>query len=193
MSWKLAELKWRHDIGLYESRWEKSSAPLPLERKRAIETFERRDRRSRSWSPSRRCDKQSLAGQQDVGLGEPLLPASPTPRPAVESTSKRTSFPRPTPDPGVSCSSLIPLLRTANKPSGITAHSQSPILDEAIVLELPATRRQSCSALSDHSSRFHPSPDSTSPSEVSAEEHGMHSRSFRHLSLQTRSLTSPFS
>ena len=75
MSWKLAELRWRHDIGLYESRWEKESGPLPVERKRAIEAFERRGRRSQSLSASGCAAKSNFTVEKDVSLGEPVMPA----------------------------------------------------------------------------------------------------------------------
>jgi hypothetical protein len=182
MSWKLAELKWRHDIGLYESRWEKSSGTLPLERKRAIEAFERRDRKSRSWSPSRRFGKQSFAGEQDVGLGERLLPASTPPRSQVGSASAHTTPPRLTQDRDVSCSGLVPLLQHTSRASALT---QRLVLDEAAALGLPAASCENWSALSGHSSRFRPpSSHPATPSEAGAEQHRKHPSSLKRSYLQ---------
>lgn len=42
MSWKFAELKWRQDLGIYESWDGRDVEHLPLERKRAIRVFEKR-------------------------------------------------------------------------------------------------------------------------------------------------------
>lgn len=40
MSWKLAELKWRQDLGLYESRWETKSTSLPFKHKQLDQPLE---------------------------------------------------------------------------------------------------------------------------------------------------------
>lgn len=82
MSWKLAELKWRQDLGLYESRWESNhggqAGSLPLARKQAVEAFHKQH----VVSPPRRTTdvvKRASKGfpeQQRASLGTPCLPSS---------------------------------------------------------------------------------------------------------------------
>jgi hypothetical protein len=156
MSWKLAELRWRHDVGLYGSRWEKESGALPVERMRAIEVFERRGRKSRSLSPSRRAANANLVSvEKDLGLGEPLLPASPAARSPINPTTRRTT---PTSQPsrgrGFSCSSLLSLPRTTSSPTkDIAAACQSPLLDCVPILNDFAPPCQHAAEFSRGSSR----------------------------------------
>lgn len=146
MSWKLAELRWRHDIGLYESRWEKEGGALPVERKKAIEAFERRGREPRSPSASRRFRKSITARDLEAGLGEPFLPHSPAFRSPVEPTTHNSSPPAPR-DRARSCSSPVSLLQTSASPSNPAATSQNADQDEAAESYQAVARCHSCSAL----------------------------------------------
>ena len=128
MSWKLAELRWRHEVGLYESRWEKESGSLPVERKRVMAAFDRRGRRSRSLSASR-CRAESpskFGGGRESSLDAPLMPASPAATSSIEvtHTAPTSSTPR---SPGTPWSFIPPLLRSASNHSRKLQGSQSPI------------------------------------------------------------------
>jgi hypothetical protein len=149
MSWKLAELRWRHDVGLYESRWEKNSGVLPIERKRAIEAFEERRGRSRSRTASERDTKEhSISG----GLGIPFSTASPALRLSLDVTVPQPTSPPPSFDHQVLHTSLLPLLQTSPDRSG---HYQAPRSNSKTLRDhrRSVTRCQSCSALSESSSR----------------------------------------
>ena len=100
MSWKLAELKWRQELGLYESRWEMESSALPIERKRAIQAFERARRRTLSQpeSPRRRSTQASPIREASLGKhsvcpvefpadSQHPLPATPVPNDQLVSLS----------------------------------------------------------------------------------------------------------
>jgi hypothetical protein len=142
MSWKLAELRWRHDVGLYESRWEKDSGILPIERKRAIEAFEGRRGRSRSRTASERDTKEHSIGG---GLGIPFSTASPALRLSLDVTVPHPSSPL-----------LIPLLQTS--PDGPRYHQVAQSKSETIRdHRRSVTRCHSCSVLSESSSH-QPSP-----------------------------------
>jgi len=52
MSWKLAELRWRHEAGLYESCWERRANSNVMKRKSAGGEPSRQRSRSRSRSPA---------------------------------------------------------------------------------------------------------------------------------------------
>jgi hypothetical protein len=141
MSWKLAELKWRHDVGLYESRWEKESGVLPVDRKRAVEAFERLSRVKKGCLGVRQgADFKTTAGYDD-SLAQPLLRASPK-RPAtasVESTSYQRSRPPSPRDRGSSFPSLSPFLGNTFRPYSPTAVSQRPVSVEASTAWQPVT------------------------------------------------------
>lgn len=51
MSWKLAELRWRDEAGLYESRWERRSGPAEWRCKITVGEREKSRSRSRSRPP----------------------------------------------------------------------------------------------------------------------------------------------
>ncbi|KPI38719.1 uncharacterized protein AB675_5807 [Cyphellophora attinorum] len=87
MSWKFAELKWRQDLGIYES-WDGRDVDwLPLERKRAIRAFQERQkvshphRRSISLQhfPMKQVTRDGSDGNSEVQT-LPALPALPSQR-----------------------------------------------------------------------------------------------------------------
>ncbi len=155
MSWKLAELRWRHDIGLYESRWDKESDALPVERNKAIKAFEVRGGKTRNLSSSRCVANTTLAGQKNVGLGKPVMLASSAPRSSIEAATLQTSPSRPTRSRTLSSSSLVPLLRTTSNcsrdPSAPTSCFQKGDLER----RQPAARSHSSFAFSRSSSEVH--------------------------------------
>ena len=171
MSWKLAELRWRHEIGLYESRWEKDSGALPVERKRAIEVFERRVRRSQSLSASRCGPKSNLDGEKDVGLGDPVVPASPTARSSIDTTTRHTSPLGSSRGRTLSCSSLVPLLQTTPSCPRDPRGFQRALSRGDPARRQPATRFHSRSAFSRSSSEATSlSPDQAQHLEADANE-----------------------
>lgn len=95
MSWKLAELKWRQELGLYQNRWERESDSLPLERKQAIHAFE-----SRGWVPRARDELDSARKRWETSperhharLGTPVPPVSPPPAVTTPVAHSSPTFP----------------------------------------------------------------------------------------------------
>lgn len=95
MSWKLAELKWRQELGLYQSRWEREGGSLPLERKQAIHAFE-----SRGWGPRARDESDSARKRwkpsperHHARLGTPVPPVSPPPAVTTPVAHSSPTFP----------------------------------------------------------------------------------------------------
>jgi hypothetical protein len=87
MSWKFAELKWRQDLGIYES-WDGRDVDwLPLERKRAIRAFQQRQvvshphRKSNSLQhfPIQQVTRDGSDGNSEEQTS-PALPALPSER-----------------------------------------------------------------------------------------------------------------
>ena len=160
MSWKLAELRWRHDIGLYESRWERESGALPVERKRAVEAFDKRGRRSRSRSASRRAANSNLAVENDVNLGEPMMPALSAVRSSVEVIKHETPPAQRARGLQLSSPSLVPLLLTKSNCSTDPVDLKGLSQTDDLVGSHPTARCHSCSAFSRSSSKvYSPSPD----------------------------------
>lgn len=87
MSWKLGELKWRQELGLYESRWERMSIALPVERKQAVEAYEQRKRVS---SPHRRAAAVRHSPTQSPQRRQPGLGRQPSM--SLDFTSPRLSL-----------------------------------------------------------------------------------------------------
>jgi hypothetical protein len=87
MSWKFAELKWRQDLGIYESWAGRDVDWLPLERKRAIRVFRERQmvsrphRRSMSLQhfPMKQVTRDGSDGNSEVQT-LPALSALPSQR-----------------------------------------------------------------------------------------------------------------
>lgn len=96
MSWKLAELKWRQELGLYQSRRERDSGSLPLERKQAIHAFESRGRapRARDEFGSARKRWKTSPERHHARLGTPVPPVSPSPAVTAPVTHSSPTFPR---------------------------------------------------------------------------------------------------
>ena len=160
MSWKLAELRWRHDIGLYESRWAKESSALPVERKRAIEAFEKRGRRSRSLSASRGVAKSNLAIEKDASLGEPVMAASSAFRSSVEAITHERLPAQRAPGPQQSSFFLVPLLQTRSNCSTDQLALEGGFRRDDLLISHPTARCHSSSAFSRNSSEvLSPSPD----------------------------------
>lgn len=160
MSWKLAELRWRHDIGLYESRWGKESGALPVKRKRAIEAFDKRGRRSRSLSASRCAAKSNLAVEKDVNLGEPVMPALSAFRSSVEVITHERPPAQRARGLQLSSSSLVPLLQTKSNCSTDPVALKGLSQRDGLVGSHPTVRGHNCSAFSRSSSKvYSPSPD----------------------------------
>ena len=151
MSWKLAELRWRHEVGLFESRWQRDSGALPVERKKAIEVFQDRRRRSRSLSASKAVPRSNSAGENSVSLGNPLLGALPAPRSPSES-SHQTPPPRSYRGRAFSCSSVVPLLQALPSPRQDDETADGLVLRDLSNSKQPVTRYHSCSAFSPEAS-----------------------------------------
>lgn len=144
MSWKLAELKWREELGLYQSRWERDSGPLPLERKQAINAFERRKRASpcRRGSTLARHWWKTSPERHDTRLGTTVPPASPSPFVTLPIAHSSPTFLRSYPRDLTSFSSRL---------RSRTVIEAAPTQDKALAREarIPTRRSQSCSALSE--------------------------------------------
>ena len=149
MSWKLAELKWRQELGLYESRWEMESSALPIERKRAIQAFERAQCRTLSQpeSPRRRPTQASPIREASLG-NHSVCPAE---------FPADSQHPRPTPSVPdgqlISLSPIFPLFRSPSTSSdklirARRAHRKEHQLDHRI-----ATQRRSLPSLISYRSR----------------------------------------
>ena len=141
MSWKLAELKWRQDLGLYESRWEMRSSTLPVERKRAIQAF--KDAESKPRNPIRplKCRQSPSSCRTHAGLDNKAVhPYSSSSAPDIEGTPVLT-------DEEPAFSSLVPLLRASSSASDGIAASHKSCRSDHKFLSQSTTRSQSSSAL----------------------------------------------
>lgn len=144
MSWKLAELKWREELGLYQSRWERDSGPLPLERKQAVNAFERRRRASpcRRGSTLARHWWKTSPERHHARLGTPVPPASPPPSVTLPIAHSSPTFLRSYPrDPP----SFDSRLRSRTVIEAAAAQDKA----SASEVRIPTRRSQSCSALSE--------------------------------------------
>lgn len=169
MSWKLAELKWRQELGLYQSRWERDSGSLSLERKQAIHAFESRGRASRARDElgSVRERWKASPERHHPRLGTTAPPLSPSPAVTTAVAHSSPTFPSayPSDHPLVDCSlwSGAAIDADAAEPKTLSKDVRPP-----------TRRSRSCSALRDFyppRSPEYPSPRCSSPSRTKKSQH----------------------
>ena len=142
MSWKLAELSWRQELGLYESRWERQSGAVSISPIDPVVSKNDGRGRLRSRSGATRYRLSNAACEPGGGLGAPQTHRL--------STGPHSSIsPSPSTHHLDTIASTVPLLRSFNN-ALFTTEAQEDQDEESGALSAPATRSRSCSALGSH-------------------------------------------